>query len=212
MERFQADRDAPPDAGLLRAMARVLERGGVVAFPTDTVYALSAHPGKAAALDRLFRVKRRSESHRVPFVAADLEQVRRIVRLEGPLAQALAERFWPGPLTLVLPLIASHLLAPEAWGETLALRIPSCRLARGLALGLGMPLPATSANVTGEQPASAPEEFSRGLLDSIDLLVDAGRLPPSAPSTLVDLTGEVPRILRAGAIADSELESFLRGR
>src|SRR5262252_8631056 len=101
MERFQADRNASPDAELRRAVARVLERSGVIAFPTETLYALSVHPGKAAAVDRLFRLKKRSESHRLPFVAGDVNQVRRYVRLEGPLAEALAARFWPGPLTLV---------------------------------------------------------------------------------------------------------------
>jgi L-threonylcarbamoyladenylate synthase len=209
MERFQADRNAAPHAELLRAVARVLERNGVVAFPTETLYALGVHPGKTAAVDRLFRIKKRSESHRLPFVAGDVNQVRRYVRLEGPLAEALAERFWPGPLTLVVPLIAAHLLAPGDWGETLAVRIPACPLARGLALHLGMPLPATSANVTGEAPASDPEDLSQALRESIDLLVDAGPLPPSLPSTVVDLTGRAPQILRAGAIAEAALEPFL---
>ena len=209
MHRLTADRNRSPGPEVLQQVARALTGGGIVAFPTETLYALSADPRILPAVRRLFAVKHRSPSHPVPFVAADPEQARTLVRLEGPLVEAIVRRFWPGPLTLVLPLNSGHPLCSWDWGQTLAIRVPASALARGLAAAVGVPLPATSANLSGEPAASDPSQFPPALAQCIDLLVDSGALPPSLPSTVMSLAGSTPRILRHGAIPAAALQPFL---
>src|SRR5437867_9229425 len=139
MKRLTVNRDHPPEPEVLELLKGVLSRGGLVVFPTETLYGLSADPRNPLALERLFHVKRRSGSRLLPFVAADLEQARRVARIEGPMAESLAGRFWPGPLTLVVPLRHPHPLASREWGPTIAIRVPGASLIRGLAGGFCVP-------------------------------------------------------------------------
>jgi L-threonylcarbamoyladenylate synthase len=210
MNRLRISADAPPDPAVLAEAIEVLAGGGVLAYPTDTVYALGCDPRLSAALQKMFELKRRHPSHRVPFVAADVIQVSLLARVSGTLARVLADTFWPGPLTLVLPLREDAPLSPAwEWGRSIAVRVPASAPARALASGLSLPLPATSANPSGERAVSDLADLDSALLKTIDLVLDAGPLPLRPASTLVDLTPAGPRILRAGAVPSALLEKYL---
>jgi len=196
-----------PDPAVIREGARILKQGGIVAYPTDTLYGLACDPSLPDALEALYRLKKRAPSLRLPFIAADIPQARTVVSLESEIARRLAGRFWPGPLTLVLPLLDGHPLARWDWGTSLAIRVPASAPARDLARGAGIPIPATSANLSGEAAATHPEGLDPVLLSRLDLLLDGGSLPGGPPSTVLDLTVHPPRLLRAGAIASESLGS-----
>lgn len=209
MQRVRVEtREAMEPAPLDEAI-RVLATGGLLLFPTETLYGLGCNPRDLAALSRLYRLKRRPASRRLPFVASDRRQVEALVRLEGARATLLADRFWPGPLTLVLPRRPDAPLAEWDWGPTLAVRVPGSLIARELARRFGTPLPATSANLSGEIPPADPAAIDAEILQGVDLLLDAGALPPSLPSSVVQPTEDGWRLLRHGAIGEAELIALL---
>ena len=206
MRRLRVDLENP-DPSVIREGALVLNQGGIVAYPTDTVYGLACDPTRRDALEALYRLKEREPSLRLPFIAADILQARTIVSLETEIARRLAERFWPGPLTLVLPILHGHPLGRWDWGENLAIRVPASAPARDLARAAGIPIPATSANLSGEAAAADPDGLDGALLSRLDLLLDGGPLPGGPPSTVLDVTVHPPRLLRAGAISLHSLTS-----
>ena len=175
----------------VRRMAAELRSGAVVAFPTETFYALGADPRCAGAVSDVFRLKGRPEDRRLPWIAASRAQVEAVCLLSGPAA-ALADRCWPGPVTLVLPLRADA-------GEGVAVRVSSHPLARALAEALEHPVISTSANPSGAPPlttaAAVREAFVGRGAESLRIL-DGGRTPGGEPSVIVDLTGASPRVLR----------------
>ena len=194
---------------LLQA-AGVLARGGVVAYPTDTLYGLAVDPAQTSAVEALFRIKARQAGHAIPLVAADLTQVERVGRMTA-LASELALRFWPGPLTLVIEARPGIPDAVQAGTGHVAIRIPDHRLARALAEAAGCALTSTSANRSGDPPPSTGDEVASTLGDHVDLLLDGGPSPGGLPSTIVDATGDEPLLLRPGAVGwDRVLESLRR--
>ena len=203
---------AAPDPQLIGRAASTLRNGGIGAIPTDTLYGLAANPFDSAAVGRLFTIKSRDLERALPLVAADLSQVRTCVGVLTPLAERLAERFWPGPLTLVLP--APDSMAAEVTGGrgTVGLRVPAHDTARALCAAAGVPLTATSANISGKPPTDDPDVVAIELGAHLDVLVDAGRTPGGPPSTIVDVTGREPRLIRAGAIAWDAVLSAARRR
>lgn len=206
MRHVRLDLDNP-DPLAIREAVRVLKRGGIVAFPTDTLYGLACDPTNRDALEALYLLKGRAPSLRLPFVAACVSQAAGVVRLQSDIARRLAGMFWPGPLTLVLPLLPDHPLARWKWGKTLAVRVPAAPVARDLAREAGIPIPATSANLSGDPSASHPKHLDQALLSRLDLLLDGGPLPGGLPSTVLDLTVSPPRLLRPGAISGKSLSS-----
>ncbi len=188
-----------------------LRRGGVVAYPTETFYGLAADPRSTPAVRKIFSLKQRPPGQALPLIAASLAQVGDHVGSMTPLAERLALRGWPGPLTLIIP--ASPLLCDDVHLSTgkVAVRVPSDSVARSLAAAAGHAITSTSANVSGQPPPSTPEEVDVAFGDAIDVLIDAGRTPGGLPSTIVDATGEAPVLVRAGAIAwDRVLEFSLK--
>jgi L-threonylcarbamoyladenylate synthase len=185
-----------------------LRHGGVVAYPTDTLYGLAVDPRSAAAVARLFALKGRDAASAIPLIAASLEQAREAGAFSD-VHSRLAASFWPGPLTIVLPaaaVIARELLGA---GSTVALRVPAHPIAQALAARLGFCITSTSANRTGEPAATTAQQVSNELMTGLDLVLDGGPSPGGAPSTIVDVTGDRPRLVRAGAIAwDRVLESL----
>jgi len=199
------DSEAPSLDALAPAVA-ALQRGGVIAYPTETFYGLGADPLSAAAVARVFGVKARVEGQSLPLIAADLAQARRVADVTGAAAR-LAARFWPGPLTLVVPALAPFVEGAQRHG-TVAIRVPDHAVARALAAAFGSPITSTSANLSGEPPASVVSELG-GIAPRLDVVVDGGRTPGGLPSTIVDVTGGAPTLVRAGAIAwDRVLESL----
>jgi L-threonylcarbamoyladenylate synthase len=186
----------------------VLRDGGVVAYPTDTLYGLAVDPRNGAAVRRLFDVKGRDATAAIPLIAASLEQA----RLAGAFSEAhlkLARAFWPGPLTIVLPAVGSIATELLGTGSTIAVRVPAQPVAVSLAARHGFCITSTSANKSGRPAATTAEQVSNELTDAVDLILDGGPTPGGAPSTIVEVTSDGARLLRAGAIAwDRVLESL----
>ena len=186
----------------------VLRGGGIVALPTDTVYGIAVCLDTAGGVERLFRAKERPEEKAVMVLVDGLDQVAGIVGL--PPAAAVLSRFWPGGLTLVLPLTARDAFPPAltAGLATLGVRVPDHPTPRALARVVG-PLPTTSANVSGRPDSISAEDVAGALGGRIELVVDGGPSPGGTPSTVVDCSLDRPRILRAGAIPPVTLAAAL---
>jgi L-threonylcarbamoyladenylate synthase len=193
----------------VRAAADALRRGGIVAYPTETFYALGALASDAAAVARLASAKGRPDGKPLPVLAADRAAVEAIAVLDGPAAR-LASALWPGPLTLVLP--ARPGLAPEvtAGTGTVGVRVPSAEIARALAREAGGALVSTSANLSGGPPPVRAEGLAPELRARLDAILDGGPTPGGLPSTVAAVEEGALRIVRAGAIAAGALERALR--
>ncbi len=187
----------PLEPQLAEAVA-VIRRGGVVAFPTDTLYGIAADPESAESVNRVRALKGRDAAQTIALVAADLAQVERISVLTLMARHAAAE-FWPGPLTVLIR--AKPGLAPTTIGPDglVGVRVPNHDVALALTRACGHAVTATSANRSGQPATADPDEVAAALPD-LDLLIDAGKAPGGPPSTLVDLSGDAPRLVRAGAI------------
>lgn len=177
-----------------------LRSGGVVAFPTETFYGLAVDPRSALAVSRLFELKRRAPDQPLPLIAGGVDQIVDHVGTMTRLAERLASRGWPGPLTLIIP--ASPHLCVDVHRSTgrVAVRVPADSVARALARSAGHAITSTSANFSGEPPAETPDHVVRSFGSSIDVLIDAGPTPAGLPSTIVDATGDAPVLVRAGAV------------
>ncbi|HUP40293.1 MAG TPA: L-threonylcarbamoyladenylate synthase [Vicinamibacterales bacterium] len=197
------------EADLAPAVA-ALQRGGVVAFPTETFYGLAVDPRSAAGVAKIFELKRRGPDQRLPLIASDVNQVADHVGMLTPLAARLASRGWPGPLTLIIP--ASRRLCDAVHLSTgkVAVRVPSDAVARALAARAGHAITSTSANISGDPPAATPEQVLMSFASGIDVLIDTGHTPAGLPSTIVDATGDVPVLVRAGAIPWDRVLEFSR--
>ncbi len=188
--------------------AHLLRAGAVLAFPTDTLYGLAVDPRREDAVTKLYRIKGRPVDQALPLIAASLAQVEAFAGVLPALGGRLARRFWPGPLTLVVPAWADlHPLA-LAGGASVAVRVPDHAAARRLAEALGHPVTSTSANRSGEPPSALADAVAAAIGDSLDGLIDAGPCPGGPPSTIVDVRGERPRLVRAGAIAWERVLEF----
>jgi L-threonylcarbamoyladenylate synthase len=198
-----------PDPRVVEEALRVLRRGGIVAYPTETFYALGVDGRSRSACDRLFDLKGRPLEKALPCVVSGIRQLREVARGLEKSALPLARRFWPGPLTLVVE--AEPGLAASSADGGIAVRASGLRLPRDLAAGLGGPLTATSANRSGAPPATTAAEVLSELGSGIDLLLDGGPSPGGLPSTIVDVRGSSPRLLREGRIPFAEVERALQG-
>jgi L-threonylcarbamoyladenylate synthase len=193
----------------VREAAAVLRRGGLVAYPTETFYALGAIARDAAAVDRLAHAKGRPDGKPLPLLAADRAGVEEVAEV-GAAAARLAERFWPGPLTLVLPARGRLPAAICAGTGAVGIRVPGSEVARALAREAGFALVATSANLAGAPAPVRPEALDPELRRRLDHVLDGGPAPGGLPSTVVALDGDQPRLLRAGPIALEALRAALR--
>jgi len=191
------------DASAPEEVVETIRRGGLVVYPTDTLYGLGADPLNPNAIGRLFAVKQRPEGQPVSVVVADLDAAKRIAVIP-PAMEEFARRFLPGPLTLLFRATPE---APRsivsAQGAT-AIRIPRHPVPLMLAKRLG-PITATSANLHGKSPPIECGEAQEQLGDAIDLYVDAGPCPVGKESTVVDCTGREPRVIREGAVSAERL-------
>ncbi len=209
MRRVYVDPDAPQRDAIEEA-ATWIRDGGVIAIPTDTLYGIAADPFNPRAVARIFEVKGRDADQALPLVAADLAQV---VRQIGPLtesARRLVTRFWPGPLTLLAP--APPRLADGVTGGTgrVGVRVPAFAVTRAVCAAVGHPITATSANISGQAPPADPDLVERSLGDRLDYLLDTGCTPGGLPSTIVDVTGDAPRLVRGGAISWDDISACLQ--
>jgi L-threonylcarbamoyladenylate synthase len=194
-------------AALVEAV-RILQGGGLVAFPTDTVYGVAAHAFVPAAVESLYVVKERSLDKAIPLLLGDVDDVGRVALETSALARRLMERFWPGGLTIVFRAQAHVPAIVTAGTGSVALRLPDHDTPRALARALGAPLAATSANLSGRPSPRTAADVVADLGGRIALVLDGGPCPGGVDSTVVDLTGSPPRIARAGAIPPADLLPF----
>jgi L-threonylcarbamoyladenylate synthase len=187
-----------------------LQHGGVVAFPTETFYGLAVDPRSAAAVARIFVLKQRAPDQPLPLIAGDIDQVAAHVGTLTPLAARLASRGWPGPLTLIIPASPDLCDAVHLATGKIAVRVPADAVARALAARVGHAITSTSANISGEPPPAAPDRVVASFGSGIDVLIDTGPTPAGLPSTIVDATGDVPVLVRAGAIPWDRVLEFSR--
>ena len=183
----------------------ILKQGGIVAFPTDTVYGLGAGANSQPAVERVYRVKERPQNIALPLLLANVSQISEVAEPVPPIAWLLARNFLPGALTIVLH---KSNLVPDiitAGGITVAVRIPAHPIPIALAQGLEVPIVGTSANVSGKPSALTADEVYSQFGNKIDLVIDGGRCPGGRESTIIDVTGKEPVILREGAISREEL-------
>ena len=197
------------DPVALDRAAEIIRRGGVVAVPTETFYGLAADATHQIATARIFEIKGRARTQALPLVAASLRQVASML---GPLddrTARAAKAFWPGPLSLVvdwrpqLGVTAGQTSSqpPTASNQTVAVRVPGHAFVRALCERAGTLLTATSANLTGEPAAETADAVAASLGALVDLIVDDGPAAGGKPSTIADLRGETPRLVRDGAVA-----------
>lgn len=188
------------DAATIRQAADLLLSGNLVIVPTDTVYGIAADPRMPGALDRLFEAKQRPPEKAIPLLIGSVDALEECGAEMGPAAEALAARFWPGPLTLVVPIRG---------GRLQGFRFPSHAVAAAVLRAVGVPLAVTSANRSGHPPACTAEEAVRAVGDHVALALDAGRSPGGAASSVVRVVGDDVEILREGAVSASDLYAAL---
>jgi len=193
----------------LAAAAELLRAGELVAFPTDTVYGVGAIAWDAAAVGKLYTAKLRSLDKAIPILLADPADLALVASDLSPVALRIAAHFWPGPLTLVVPKAARVPAEVTAGSDTVAVRIPDHELARALIRAAGAPLATTSANLSGGASPATAEEVAAQLGDRIALILDGGRCPGRVASTVLDLTGPAPRILRAGPVGLADILRYV---
>jgi L-threonylcarbamoyladenylate synthase len=194
-----------PDASLLREAALVLTGGGLVAFATETVYGLGAVATNPAAVGRIFEAKGRPSFNPLIVHAIGAEQARLCTSFWPETAGRLAQQFWPGPLTLVLPRSALIPDVVTAGRETVALRVPSSSIALGLIEHVGLPLAAPSANRSNGVSPTRAEHVLADLEGRIDLILDSGPTDLGLESTVVDLTASPLRVLRPGPVTAEQV-------
>lgn len=196
-----------PDA--LRRGIELLARGELVAFPTDTVYGVGADAFRPEAVAKLFAAKIRPADRPIALLVAPEYDLALVAREVPPEAKALARRFWPGGLTLVLWRSPAVPDVVTAGGPTVGVRVPAHPVALALIRGLGAPLAATSANLSGQPSPLTAQEVARQLGGRIPLIIDGGRCPGGVESTVLDLTTPTPVIRRRGAIPKEAIEAVL---
>ena len=199
------DRIMPVTPGAIAA----LKRGEVIVFPTETLYGLGAQALNGAAVDAVFRLKGRHATAPIPVLVSDLAMLDQLVTAISPIAEQLIERFWPGPLTLVLPAranIPKPLLNPAGG---VAVRISSQPIAMALVQALREPLTATSANPSGSEPARTLVEARSYFSGKVEVFVDGGALRSRTGSTVAEAHGDKLKVIREGDTSISDLEAVL---
>ena len=199
----------PQTAEFLPRIAETIARGGVIAFRTDTFYGLGVDPFNRIALQRIKQLKGREATKPILVVISDIDQIERFISERSRAFDHLAERFWPGALTLIGK--AALAVPDEVTADTgtIGIRLPDDDNVRELIRACGGALTATSANLSGEEPARSAQQVHKYFGDAIDLIVDGGEARTNAPSTVVDTTGARPRVVREGAITAAEVEGAL---
>src|SRR4030067_510809 len=187
--------------------ADVLQNGGLVAFPTDTVYGLASLPFKGECVEGLFSAKGRNNAHAIAILIGDYPDLKRVVDEFDEKSLRLAHRFWPGPLTLVVPKLAT-LPAALSQDGTIGGRMPDHPIALALLRKIG-PLAVTSANISGQDNTNTAEEVSRQLNGRVHLILDGGKTSGGVPAHVVDCISSPLVILRQGPISFEAIKAAL---
>lgn len=198
-----------PEAGAIEKAGLILRRGGLVAFPTETVYGLGANALDGRAVARIFKAKGRPSDNPVIVHVACREQVSLLTGSFPDSAKVLTDAFWPGPLTLILPVGKGIPEAVTAGLQTVAVRMPDHPVALALIRAAGVPVAAPSANLSGRPSPTSAEHVLQDLNGRIEVILDGGPAGVGVESTVLDLTSQVPVVLRPGGITPEDLREFL---
>jgi L-threonylcarbamoyladenylate synthase len=197
------------DPAAIEQALQVLRAGGLIAFATDTVYGVGALPSLAPAVERIYLAKGRPRDKAIPLLMDSASRLEEVAENIPPEASLLAKKFWPGPLTIVLtrkPAVPDKI---TAGGTSVAVRVPDHPFALRLIAAAGGALATTSANLSGQPDPITAQEVLGYLGGRIDLILDGGRCPGGIPSTVIDLSGSSPHVVRWGAIKHASLDEAL---
>ena len=193
----------------IRAAGFLMKQGGVVVYPTETVYGLGCVPSDTDASQRVCEIKQRADKP-LSLICADIVAARKIVEMDSA-AEKLAARFWPGPLTMVLPTKVKYSMWVNHGASTLGVRVSPHPVASMLAKEAGGVIVSTSANISGDEPAMSASEARDIFGNKVDIIIDGGRSQGGESSTVVDLTGEEVWLLRKGPVKGEDIMAILRG-
>ncbi len=196
-------------AGELAVAARFLSGGGVAAIPTDTLYGLAADAFNSEAIERVFAIKERPEGMALPVLLSDAEQLSLVAGETPGAARILAGTYWPGPLTLIVRKAGGVPVRLTGGNSTVAVRVPNHPVPRELARRLGRPVTGTSANISGAPDPQSLDELRLQVGERVDCVVSAGPAPAGTASTIIDLTGDAPKLIREGVIPFTEIAGLL---
>lgn len=199
VDHVRVNPDAP-DEELLELAIAAIRRGELVAYPTDTLYGLAADPMNAEAVTRLRQAKGRPDTQAIPLIAADVAQVLACIDDPTGRLRRLAARWWPGPLTLVVQATSAFAEGVRSHDGSVAIRVPAHVVARRIARGVGGPITSTSANRSGAPAPRDASGIAPELVASLSLVVDAGATVGGEASTIVDVRGPAPRLVRQGRV------------
>jgi L-threonylcarbamoyladenylate synthase len=196
-------------ADKLEEIAGILQEDGVIVYPTETFYGLGANGYSTKAVKKVYRLKKREPVKPISIVISDLSMLHQITSGDLLTLQPLVAEFWPGPLTLIFR--ASSAIPDVLLGKnkTVGVRLTAHPWVRALVRQTRFPITATSANISGEAPISNPDRAKELFEGSVDIIVDGGETKGSLPSTVVDLSGKAPRLVREGAIPSAQLKKHL---
>lgn len=194
-----------PDPEMIWKAQKLISEGKLVIFPTDTVYGLATDPFNENAVIHLLKVKQRDADKGLPVLVANLDMVRELVQL-SQVALSFASKFWPGALTLILPIKKDISKFVTGYRNSLGIRIPNLTVTKRLA---EIPIIGTSANISGQKSPITAKEAIGQLGVSVDLVLDCGPAREGLPSTIIDLTGKTPKLIREGPITLENLDPFL---
>jgi len=198
-----------PNEKALQVAAGIIMQGGIAVYPTETVYGIGVRFDDRQALKRLFELKKRDQNKPVLLLLSRADDLSRISKREPPEARILTERFWPGPLTLIMPASPDLDALVTGGGPTIGCRVSSNAAAAGLVRACGMPITSTSANLSGGVNPSTIEDIDPDILNRADVVIDAGPTPGSTASTVYDISHKPFRCLRAGVIPETEITAAL---
>jgi L-threonylcarbamoyladenylate synthase len=198
-----------PDPAAIETAVRILRDGGVIAYPTETFYALAADCRCEVAIADIFAIKGRDFRNPIAVIGSNTKDLEQIAASVPEVAELLMETFWPGPLTLILPARDHVSVGLTAGTGKIGMRISSHPVARILAMTLGRPITATSANRSGDRECVSAEEVAAEVGPLIRLILDGGKTPGGKGSTILDLTTVPPVLLRSGAIPEADIKKVL---
>ncbi len=193
----------------LKQAVSILSNGGVIAYPTDTVYGLGADAFNEAAVNRIYEIKQRPSKQPLSLLIADMNGLSELTDDISKMTRILTSQFWPGGLTLVVRKSQHIPLWIVSNGETVAVRIPDHPVTLELIRSLGKPLIGTSANLSGTPSVTSADKVKSQLGSAVDFILDAGICPGGIESTVVDVTGNVPVVLREGAVSSQNIREFI---
>ncbi|HPG38654.1 MAG TPA: L-threonylcarbamoyladenylate synthase [bacterium] len=198
-----------PEPELIFRAAKILQKGGVIAYPTETVYGIGCNIFDDKAVNRIYTIKQRDKGKALIVIAADIIQISDIVESIPEEAEKLIENFWPGPLTIVFETSSTLKEFPFGKSKTIAIRIPDNPICLSLLKISGFPIVSTSANISGQPSATKAQQVFDQFGSELDLIIDGGEALTSQPSTVIDITKTPPRILREGAITPLEISTVI---